>query len=665
MILLCLLSLSAGGKLTIADADAKINLHGSAITSTCASSDNAQVTFLSPSSVSMGDIISGVSVRARFYGVAHTCIDAPLRAPCVSEDPEYPKLFYTEWAAEGTSTPLVKGPFAASYTLETTSDGIKLGYRTWLDCPLPTNVELLELFGVTVVEHGSTLVLRIRHFAAEGVDSLLLPFRGLPGGNTIHLLAAPPAPPPAAPLGPCQTSSSAMVTLDGVSTYCEVLGDEQYVKLMGLGSAGSYTMGTSSAIGAMAAPGANSNVQKLSDVDINRLRALAAKDGRGRQIYRFKSTGTDDYGWFAQKADAVWIDSSKNWGVFGERSACSMRASTAASYSTMLATDGWFETNGACGVSGGSAAWCGSCTDGFAFDHIDFIGQVGQAASRYFIGHSSGDCHKDASKRCFCGGSTFTSNGQDHGILPNVEVFMFLGLMGSSAIPRGPCSLALSAIVTLDGVSTYCEVLGDEQYVKLMGLGSAGSYTMGTSSAIGAMAAPGANSNVQKLSDVDINRLRALAAKDGRGRQIYRFKSTGTDDYGWFAQKADAVWIDSSKNWGVFGERSACSMRASTAASYSTMLATDGWFETNGACGVSGGSAAWCGSCTDGFAFDHIDFIGQVGQAASRYFIGHSSGDCHKDASKRCFCGGSTFTSNGQNHGILPNVEVFMYMGKS
>jgi hypothetical protein len=185
-----------GGRLTIQGSDAEIALGASAIRSSCAG--DPHVTFFTPQSVlySAGPTV----VRAYFHGVPHTCIDAALRTPCVTPNEYYPSLFYAAWSYAG-GTPVIKGPLRANSSLETTADGIRVGYQTWLDSPLPTLDELMALTGAGALT-GSTrqYALAIHHFAQSGEDSLAIPFRGLPDGDQISLTAhEPPSHPPDAP----------------------------------------------------------------------------------------------------------------------------------------------------------------------------------------------------------------------------------------------------------------------------------------------------------------------------------------------------------------------------------------------------------------------------------------------------------------------------------
>lgn len=199
---LLLVGAAAAARLQIGGSDAEIALGSAAITSTCAG--DAHVTFVSPQSVLYGS--GPTAVRAYFHGVPHTCIDAPLRTPCVSANADYPSLFYATWSYAGGGAPNVtKGPLAANMTLETTAEGINVGYATWLDCPLPTLDELLTLTNfASLTGTPRPFALAIRHFAPSGVDSLALPFLGVPDGDQISLAAheppsLPPGLPPAAP----------------------------------------------------------------------------------------------------------------------------------------------------------------------------------------------------------------------------------------------------------------------------------------------------------------------------------------------------------------------------------------------------------------------------------------------------------------------------------
>jgi len=228
-LLFVLLDVTAAGHLKISGGDALISLGGASITSTCAG--DAHVTFFAPQSILYDQ---DHTVRAYFHGVPHTCIDAPLRTPCVSPNPLYPALFYAIWSHEGGGAPVVKGPLKANYSLETTADGIHIGYQTWLDCPTPTFAELSALAGGSLVGSSQEFGLAVRHgFAPSGADARALPLIGLPNGSQITIDASkppssppsmPPIPPLLPPLPPSSppTSPFAMTTsvaINGISVF--------------------------------------------------------------------------------------------------------------------------------------------------------------------------------------------------------------------------------------------------------------------------------------------------------------------------------------------------------------------------------------------------------------------------------------------------------------
>ena len=174
MLFLLVLGVAAAGRLTVSGNDAQISLGSAAITSTCAG--ETHVTFIAPQSILYDQ---DHAVRAYFHGVPHTCIDAPLRTPCVSPNPLYPPLFYAIWSHGGGGAPVVKGPLKGNATLETTPDGIHTGYQTWLDCPIPTASELSALAGASLIGSSQLFRLAIRHgFAPSGDDALAMPFMG-------------------------------------------------------------------------------------------------------------------------------------------------------------------------------------------------------------------------------------------------------------------------------------------------------------------------------------------------------------------------------------------------------------------------------------------------------------------------------------------------------
>ena len=79
-------------------------------------------------------------------------------------------------------------------------DSITVGIRTFLRCPLPSLVEVIQITGSTSGESVNAS-LQIRHFARHGPTSRLLPFAGLPEGDRLffHNLPMPPSSPPSSP----------------------------------------------------------------------------------------------------------------------------------------------------------------------------------------------------------------------------------------------------------------------------------------------------------------------------------------------------------------------------------------------------------------------------------------------------------------------------------
>ena len=113
-------------------------------------------------------------------------------------DESWPKLFYCVWSS-GTAEHII-GPLHAGRSHDTL-DGVTLGIRVFLSCPVPTITNVYALSGAARNGTDISLSLKIRYFATTGVD---FAYDGVPGGNIIRYygMAAPPppsAPPPSPP----------------------------------------------------------------------------------------------------------------------------------------------------------------------------------------------------------------------------------------------------------------------------------------------------------------------------------------------------------------------------------------------------------------------------------------------------------------------------------
>lgn len=199
MLLALLSTCVAASRLTVPGETSDVLLGRAAISSTCGGSDVAQVKYLAPR---VSDD-PAKPIRAHLHGVPHTCIGASLDVPCVSPERDYPALFYAAWSGADAGAPddeYIVGPLHAASELEDSS-GLAIGFRTFLDCPPPPVLAAAALLGRSTFPISGNLSLSIRHFAPSGAASLALPFRGLPDGNTVHLLqySMPPSMPPSLP----------------------------------------------------------------------------------------------------------------------------------------------------------------------------------------------------------------------------------------------------------------------------------------------------------------------------------------------------------------------------------------------------------------------------------------------------------------------------------
>jgi len=197
-------------------------------------------------------------------------------------------------------------------------------------------------------------------------------------------------------------TSSGMMTLSvggtSITTYCYITGNEAYAKLVGTDS---EYVPTASAIGTMKA--ANTDDHKLSDSDINALRAISKKDGSDN-IYRFKARDTSRYSWL--KSSQTYTDTLSSFNL-----------NTASYKARNDQSDGdQYE---------GVVTWSHQFTQSW----IDYLygGEGGETHDRMFVGHGRFDCYspQESGTRCFASGS-------QHGYAPlaQAEVYLYMGIVG-------------------------------------------------------------------------------------------------------------------------------------------------------------------------------------------------------------------------------------------
>ena len=155
---------------------------------------------------------NGSTAVAKLLNVPTTCVGFPGggRAPCASDEADYPPFFYCDWV--GTAATMTTGPYPAELDVRTLpGTSYVLGVGALVRCPAATPAILTQITGHTP---GSTVRLSIKHYApatatsSYAVDATTLAFVGAFGGNEMlveeTMLASPPStpPPPSPPPSP-------------------------------------------------------------------------------------------------------------------------------------------------------------------------------------------------------------------------------------------------------------------------------------------------------------------------------------------------------------------------------------------------------------------------------------------------------------------------------
>ena len=200
---------------------------------------------------------SSATVKMRLANVQSCGSVTHLRQPCVTSVTDWPALFYCAWHGQATSTVLT--PVKAEREFDASDDGVKLGAHAFVTCPIPSLSALESLHGIM---DGSVISLNVSvsHFD----PAKLIPFDGLPGGDSVQFrgLLAPPPPstppplppspsPPAPPSPPpcLSTSDLCSSASDGVHQICADSGvvvttvcDEGWTLISVYSGTGSETM---------------------------------------------------------------------------------------------------------------------------------------------------------------------------------------------------------------------------------------------------------------------------------------------------------------------------------------------------------------------------------------------------------------------------------------
>lgn len=166
--------------------------------------DESSVLTLRPNNITAlgGGTFSNDSVVLHLAGVASCAQVTSLSTPCTSSFSDFPALFYCVW--KGGASEIATGPYHA-YREPDQQDGVVFGFRTLLVCPVPDLHSLVALHGSTFDGTPAAFQVTVRYYASEGQGSIILPYKGLTGGDLVtftSLTMPPPVPPPSAPPSP-------------------------------------------------------------------------------------------------------------------------------------------------------------------------------------------------------------------------------------------------------------------------------------------------------------------------------------------------------------------------------------------------------------------------------------------------------------------------------
>ena len=181
-----------GGLLRLQGEGSRIQMNGATLVTEC-SAGSSSVQYIYPTQL-RGQPSDGDRIHAYLHRVPATCTSSAVREPCISMHPHYPKLWKCMYS-NGASNVSV-GPVWGSYEPERLQDsGEVMGLRTFIECPYPPYSSLVDLISIGALHE---VEVRIFH------NDIEVPFRGLSGGNLLHLDVLPPpsAPPHAPPFAP-------------------------------------------------------------------------------------------------------------------------------------------------------------------------------------------------------------------------------------------------------------------------------------------------------------------------------------------------------------------------------------------------------------------------------------------------------------------------------
>jgi len=142
------------------------------------------------------------NVTVELAQVPITCSGLPLNKPCaISQRQMKRELFFCTYTGDVGSWTSDKVD-ARAMVLE--EFGMMIGIDVFLPCPILPYDNLVAITGYTGEGEDLMVKLSVNFFAPTGEDSQLIPYRGLPGGDTVYFseVPQPPSPPPPTPPPP-------------------------------------------------------------------------------------------------------------------------------------------------------------------------------------------------------------------------------------------------------------------------------------------------------------------------------------------------------------------------------------------------------------------------------------------------------------------------------
>lgn len=183
-----------------------------------------------------------LTAKVHLLNVPPTCTASSITEPCAAFGVEYrPPLFYCVWSSPSGQGSYHGTAVSAQVAELVASDGTLVGMSVFLSCSLPPLERFIAISGFDEswpIGNPLTLSLEVRHYApVRATDdflrkSMLVPYSGVFGGDTLYIYApspppplpppplTPPPPSPAPPSFPPPNAPPPCQTFDAVAAVC-------------------------------------------------------------------------------------------------------------------------------------------------------------------------------------------------------------------------------------------------------------------------------------------------------------------------------------------------------------------------------------------------------------------------------------------------------------